>query len=355
MNSLEIKKNSNLNLNKILVNDFNPKTKRSKKGKTFIIKNIGNNNINLNSIDNINKTEPNQVNHIKKKIRNINKKDIKDQNYDKINERRSNVKRKISQKINISKNIHLNSNNFIKKQKINYNENKISQINDKKHLNRTSRDFNIINDSILNQINSKYNKVFDMNVDQNERISNNIRNNYINSNISNKKGLKVLRNADKKPCVTIKNTVINLNIDTGIIINPYDKKEKIKKISNSNIAPKHSLNDFHYSLRKYEQPNKMINYINTEKSSISNVSLPNTNENPFHTINAKKNLLTPKDNFIDVNKKLSKKLFELRNKDNIKNNNCSFNVKTLLNKSLNNHNYERHIKFKSMKLDESSK
>ena len=354
LNSLEIKKNSNLNLNKILVNDFNPKTKRSKKGKTFIIKNIENNNINLNSIDNINKTEPNQVNHIKKKIRNINKKDIKDQNYDKINERRSNVKRKIGQKINISKNIPLNSNNFIKKQKINFNENKISQINDKIHLNRTSRDFNIINDS-LNQINSKYNKVFDMNVDQNERISNNIRNNYINSNISNKKGLKVLRNADKKPCVTIKNTVINLNIDTGIIINPYDKKEKIKKISNSNIAPKHSLNDFHYSLRKYEQPNKMINYINTEKSSISNVSLPNTNENPFHTINAKKNLLTPKDNFIDVNKKLSKKLFELRNKDNIKNNNCSFNVKTLLNKSLNNHNYERHIKFKSMKLDESSK
>ena len=118
MNSLEIKKNSNLSLNKILVNDFNPKTKRSKKGKTFIIKNIENNNINLNSIDNINKTEPNQVNHIKKKIRNINKKDIKDQNNDKINERRSNVKRKISQKINISKNIHLNSNNFIKKQKL---------------------------------------------------------------------------------------------------------------------------------------------------------------------------------------------------------------------------------------------
>ena len=43
----------------------------------------------------------------------------------------------------------------------------------------------------------------------------------------------------------------------------------------------------------------------------------------------------------------------LRNKDNIKNNNCnncSYNVKALLNKSLNNHNYERHIKFKSMKL-----
>ena len=60
LNSLEIKKNSNLNLNKILVNDFNPKTKRSKKGKAFIIKNIENNNINLNSIDNINKTEPNQ-------------------------------------------------------------------------------------------------------------------------------------------------------------------------------------------------------------------------------------------------------------------------------------------------------
>ena len=66
-------------------------------------------------------------------------------------------------------------------------------------------------------------------------------------------------------------------------------------------------------------------------------------------------MLTPKDNFLDVNKKLSKKLFELRNKDNIKNNNCSYNVKTLLNKSLNNHNYERHIKFKSMKLDESGK
>ena len=57
----------------MLINDFNKKTKRNENEKILIINNLPNDNINLNTIDDINRTEPNQMLHIKKKIRNNNK------------------------------------------------------------------------------------------------------------------------------------------------------------------------------------------------------------------------------------------------------------------------------------------
>ena len=120
LNSIEIKKGSNFNLKKMLINDFNKKTKKNENEKILILNNLPNDNINLNTIDDINRTEPNQMIHIKKKIKNNNKYENK---YHLSNEKNK-MKKKISKNINIQKNIHLNSNKFIKKQKINFNENK---------------------------------------------------------------------------------------------------------------------------------------------------------------------------------------------------------------------------------------
>jgi hypothetical protein len=134
IDSFEKRKISNFNLKKMLINDFNKKAKKDKKENILILENLTNDNINvnnLNTIDNINRTEPNQIIHITKKII---KKEPKDNNY-KLSAERNHVKKRISSKISSNKYVHLNSNNLIKKQKINFNENKIiRQINNEKNL-----------------------------------------------------------------------------------------------------------------------------------------------------------------------------------------------------------------------------
>ena len=64
-----------------------------------------------------------------------------------------------------------------------------------------------------------------------------------------------------------------------------------------------------------------------------------------------KNILLLKDKFINVNKKISNRAIINRDKKDIKNNDLKFDEKKNLNKSINL-NMNRHIKFKSMKLDE---
>ena len=67
----------------MLIKDFEQKIKKREKikdklnlpkKKTLILGNIFNDNVDLNTIDNIVKTDPNQVIHIKKKIKNQNNK-----------------------------------------------------------------------------------------------------------------------------------------------------------------------------------------------------------------------------------------------------------------------------------------
>ena len=345
IDSFEKRKISNFNLKKMLINDFNKKAKKDKKENILILENLTNDNINvnnLNTIDNINRTEPNQIIHITKKII---KKELKDNNY-KLSAERNHVKRRISSKISSNKYVHLNSNNLIKKQKINFNENKImSQINNEKNLNKTSNDFNYINYSIMNQINSKYKNIFDMNLEQkSERKSKNIEKKFINIE-RNKNNKKILTNNDKKPCVTIKNTVINLNIDTGIIINPFDKNEKIKSINSKKIS--------NYSI-SYERPNKNNNnnYIKNEKT-ISNISHHNTNEKPFQTINEHNKLLTLNEEINSSNRKLGKniRVFKERNQMKIDNSNI-INSNRIPNKSMNS-KFKKHMKYNSVKIDEN--
>ena len=344
IDSFEKRKISNFNLKKMLINDFNKKAKKDKKENILILENLTNDNINvnnLNTIDNINRTEPNQIIHITKKII---KKEPKNNNY-KLSPERNHVKRRISSKISSNKYVHLNSNNLIKKQKINFNENKImSQINNEKNLNKTSNDFNYINYSIMNQINSKYKNIFDMNLEQkSERKSKNIEKKFINIE-RNKNNKKILTNNDKKPCVTIKNTVINLNIDTGIIINPFDKNEKIKSINSKKIS--------NYSI-SYERPNKNNNnYIKNEKT-ISNISHHNTNEKPFQTINEHNKLLTLNEEINSSNRKLGKniRVFKERNQMKIDNSNI-INSNRIPNKSMNS-KFKKHMKYNSVKIDEN--
>ena len=345
IDSFEKRKISNFNLKKMLINDFNKKAKKDKKENILILENLTNDNINvnnLNTIDNINRTEPNQIIHITKKII---KKEPKDNNY-KLSAERNHVKRRISSKISSNKYVHLNSNNLIKKQKINFNENKIiRQINNEKNLNKTSNDFNYINYSIMNQINSKYKNIFDMNLEQkSERKSKNIEKKFINIE-RNKNNKKILTNNDKKPCVTIKNTVINLNIDTGIIINPFDKNEKIKSINSKKIS--------NYSI-SYERPNKNNNnnYIKNEKT-ISNISHHNTNEKPFQTINEHNKLLTLNEEINSSNRKLGKniRVFKERNQMKIDNSNI-INSNRIPNKSMNS-KFKKHMKYNSVKIDEN--
>ena len=346
INSIEKKKVSNFNLKKMLIKDYNKKSKKKEKENMFILENITNDNMHLNTIDNINRTEPNQVIHIKKKII---KNEPKDNNY-KLSAEKKHVKRKISTKINPSRFINLNSNNLIKKQKINFNENKIiNYINNEKNLNKTTNDFNYIDYSLMNQINS--NNILDMNSKQkSERKNNNMEKKYINieNDIINK---KVSAKNDKKPCVTIKNTVINLNIDTGFIINPFNKTDKIKQINSKNIS-NYSIREMQDNIKGYDIQNKNNNnYIKNEKN-ISHWSHHNTNENMFQTLNENYNNLLPlNDDINNVNNKFKKNIITFNDRNQNKIDNNTINCNRTLNKSIKN-KIKKHIKLNSMKIDE---
>ena len=216
----------------------------------------------------------------------------------------------------------------------------------------TSSEFKYIKDySLLNQIGSKYNNIFDsVSVEQDERDLNNnsVQNaNNNNNNTKYKKKKNIISSLDKKPCFTIKNTVINLNIDTGFIIHPLDKKEKIKQ-ENSNKSNNYLIKNFDDNNNiKYEQSNKNHHYINKERIA-KNIIHHNTNENQFQTVNNDNNILLLKDNFVGVKKKISNKMIANRDKRFSK-----IDENQIFNKSLNN-DIKRHIKFKSMKLDEIS-
>jgi len=342
LNTIDAKKSSNFNLKKMLINDFNKKTKRNENEKILIINNLPNDNINLNTIDDINRTEPNQMLHIKKKIRNNNKFENK---YNLSNEKNK-MKRKISKNMNIQKNIHLNTNNFIKKQKINFNESKvIDESNYEKSFNKTSNDFNNFKFSIVNQMDVKYKNIFNSNNEQNSRNIIIEDRNSVNNNIKNKNNKNIISHIDKKPNVTIKNTVINLNIDTGFIIHSFDKRDKIKPI-NSSRPNNYLINEIDDNNNRYLHKNKNNNYLNHERIS-TNIIHHNTNENQFQVINTENNILTENNNISGVNKTISKKKIIYKDDKNLKIN----NEKNFLNKSMNN-NIKRHIKYKSMKLED---
>ena len=179
----------------------------------------------------------------------------------------------------------------------------------------------------MNQINS--NNILDMNSKQkSERKNNNMEKKYINieNDIINK---KVSAKNDKKPCVTIKNTVINLNIDTGFIINPFNKTDKIKQINSKNIS-NYSIREMQDNIKGYDIQNKNNNnYIKNEK----NIS---------HWRN---------DDINNVNNKFEKNIITFNDRNQNKIDNNTINGNRTLNKSIKN-KIKKHIKLNSMKIDE---
>ena len=201
----------------------------------------------------------------------------------------------------------------------------------------------------MNQINS--NNILDMNSKQkNKRKNNNMEKKYINieNDIINK---KVSAKKDKKPCVTIKNTVINLNIDTGFIINPFNKTDKIKQINSKNIS-NYSIREMQDNIKGYDIQNKNNNnYIKNEKN-ISHWSHHNTNENMFQILNENYNNLLPlNDDINNVNNKFEKNIITFNDRNQNKIDNNTINGNRTLNKSIKN-KIKKHIKLNSMKIDE---
>ena len=95
INTFETKNNNTFNLKSIQINDYKKRTKKNGKEKILILENLPSDNIHLNSIDIINRTEPNQI------IETIKTNRI---NYKKINNNfisgQNQMKKKITKKVN---------------------------------------------------------------------------------------------------------------------------------------------------------------------------------------------------------------------------------------------------------------
>ena len=179
-------------------------------------------------------------------------------------------------------------------------------------------------------------------------------------------------NNNKKPCVTIKNTVINLNIDTGIILSSsIDKKRKAKQ-NKSNRGANNSISQINNN-RIYGLDTKYNNILAND--SLDKINHSSTNENfPIKTksININDNnynlfslndevdsnnnfeIIKKNSNFQKIyvynDKNSYKKNLKANNiKDNKNNNNSKLNNKIM---GGNEKNEKSHIQYKSMKLDD---
>ena len=277
---------------------------------------------NLESIDNILKTEPNQNKYTKI----LNSHDKKN-----INTNKSNNKHK---KENKNKNNYLLQIKFPlfipdKKNKVNYikkqsNENVINNTKFPKNLNRTSNNNfqtfiqnpftsnnpNGITKLFIHTNNGSFNQS-----EQNLSKKSNEKNNLNNFNNISK----------KKPLVSIRNTVINFNmIDSGFILDPLKRKKNGKKILSNNLAQNYSVNKI--------QNNHLFGLCNKFNFNNNNNLILN---NDYHL----------------------KKTKTINSQNNSNNNNKIFrygdkmNNKLSKKKYVNNHD-KNHVKYNSMKLDD---
>ena len=275
---------------------------------------------NIDLLDNMLKTEPNQ----NKLIKTINQTDKKNNSSGKY--LKETKKQFFQVKIPILNKNKQNKVNFIKKQKItktinNNNKNKIP-----KNLNRTSNSNfhsfiqnpfignnpNSINKFFIHTNNGSFNQI-----EQNLSKKLNEKNNSNNNNLINGK---------KKPLVSIRNTVINFNmIDSGLILDSLKRKKKINKLNNNNAIQNNSVNKL--------QNNHLFGLCSKFNS---NISLNSNNQ-----LISNNDIYLSKTKTINV-KNTNKKIF--RYGENI--NNKFINKKQL-------DNYDKsHVKFKSMRLED---
>ena len=385
----ENKKNQQFNLKKMIISDYknkgiNNKTEISDKDnisfmnkkQLMINSNIIKHNSGLNTIENAFRTEPNKALNTQKKIKKIN---VKNNNIIIHNNDKTDKKQINSKKISTA---NTNTNNIYPKNKNMKNNKKPNDIltNYTKNLNKTSNNFNfntINNSSIKNPFNSNNQNnqnILEL-INTSADYSTNT-NTSLNKKISNKKNNQIIPNSNnKKPCVTIKNTVINLNIDTGIILSSsIDKKRKAKQ-TKSNRGNNNSISQISNN-RIYGLEPKYNNILANE--SLDKINHSSTNENfPIKTKsinindnNYNYNLFSLNDeidsnNNFEIIKKGSnfQKIYVYDDKNSYKKNVKTNNIKDnkvnnskINNKSININNNEKneksHIKYKSMKLDD---
>ena len=372
----EIKKNKNDNLKKKIINDYKNKSINNKteiidkENTTFINKknimingSIIKHNSGLNSIENSLKTEPN-------KIANTTKKTKKDKNKY-INEK-SDKNQFYSKKITSSNTNNLYPKNKNPKNMKKHNNNIFYNYTKNAHKTSNNFNFNTINNSNIskkNPHNSNNQKILEIintsaNYNTNNPLNKNM--NINNTANNNRKNSQIISNNFKKPCVTIKNTFINLNIDTGFILSSsIDKKRKPKKI-NSKRGTNNSIsqinNNHIYGLdSKYNK--YLTNVTNGEIDSINR----STNENNPKSININENYNLfslnddndPNNNLEIINKNSNfQKIYVYGDKSgykkNLKSNNLKVNKneKNKINNNINCNSDKRHTKFESMKLSD---
>ena len=258
------KNNNHFNLKRMIIKDLNKKSMN----KTEIMENdnlknknilgldnncVITNNNSLNTLGNMQNTDSENLN-IKQKII---KKENPKYNYIERPDKKYYIYKKIS-----TNNTQINSNNRNAKNAKKQN-NFIT-----KNLNKTSHNFNI------NQINSNHKNILDI---TNPSSNNNTHRNMNKKNNPYRKKSQVTNiHNKKKPFVTIKNTVINFNIETGFILASIDKKRKAKK-NNSKKGAHNSVSKIS-NKKLYDLAVKYNNHFLTNET-ISNINHSNTNEN----------------------------------------------------------------------------
>ena len=321
------------------------------KQKLILENNAFNRNI-YNTIDNILKTEPDSQSKKRKLLK-------------KENPKYSN--KTIKSKQFIYKKISTTNQSLIKDRNKNIKMQNNFISNYSKKLNKTSLNFNVHNTSKRN---------FNQNSKNISELTNSSSKNNINrkvlkkmNNPNSKKSQVISSNLNKKnQFVTIKNTVINFNIDTGFILASIDKKRKSKKnnLKNNIYDSVNLLNN----KKLYDLAVKYNNHFITNRT-IGNINHSNTNENfpvkkKVININNTCNSLSLNED-LDLNKKFDiikknnnyQKIYiyddsKSREKKNIKLNYIKDEKndnKKINNKSVNYRN-KGHNKFRSMKLDD---
>ena len=357
------KKKKHLKLRSMIIHDFNKKISHNKidklkkentqfrnKQKLILENNAFNRNI-YNTIDNILKTEPESQSKKRKLIK-------------KENPKYSNKAKKSKQFI--YKKISTTNQSLIKERNKNIKMQNNFISNYSKKLNKTSHNFNVHNTSKRN---------FNQNNKNISELTNTSPKNNINrkvlkkmNNPNSKKSQVIASNLNKKnQFVTIKNTVINFNIDTGFILASIDKKRKSKKnnLKNNIYDSVNLLNN----KKLYDLAVKYNNHFITN-STIGNINHSNTNENfPVKKkvininntcnslslnedldLNKKFDIIKKNNNFhkiliYDNNKTREKKNIKLNDIRDENNENKKINNKSV------NYRSKGHNKFRNMKLD----
>ena len=365
-----INKKKSIN-NKTAIADKESLDFHNKKDFTFIDNSIIKNT--LNKTSNIIITEPEiSIINSKRPAKNNNKKSNKNNNTNNINNEK-NYKKILYKKMNTPNTNNNNNNNVNYKdstgQKKIANKRQYNLIdNNIKNLNKTTNTHNYNNNKInhpnKNQINSNQQNTLEL---INPSSIHNTNKNT-NKKLKKKKSGQMISNTAnnyKKPTFTIKNTVINVNIDTGIILSSVDKRKKERKINAKRIGNNSISHINNKNLVGLET--KYNDYL--ANATLAKINHSNTNENfPIKTksinINDNFNLLSfnedvdPNNNY-SINKNTNfKKFYIYGEKTASKKKQRGNNIKESRNDNnkINNNNSvnrgRKHMKYKSMKLDD---